>query len=66
MRPNLGTIDRVVRAVAGVVLLLLAFTGPKTPWGYVGLVLLVTSLVSFCPLYRMLGFSTTGRATPNA
>lgn len=66
MKPNLGSIDRLVRAVLGVVLLVLAFTGPKTPWGYVGLILLVTSLISFCPLYRALGLSTTRSELPRA
>jgi hypothetical protein len=58
MKPNEGTIDRVVRIVAGLGILSLAFVGPQTAWGYVGLVPLVTGLVGFCPLYAMLGVNT--------
>lgn len=58
MKPNEGTIDRVLRVVAGLGILSLAFVGPQTAWGYVGLVPLVTGLVGFCPLYAMLGIST--------
>jgi Protein of unknown function (DUF2892) len=58
MKPNEGTIDRVLRIVAGLGILSLAFVGPQTAWGYVGLVPLVTGLVGFCPLYAMLGVNT--------
>ncbi len=58
MKPNEGTIDRVLRVVAGLGILSLAFVGPQTPWGYVGLVPLATGLIGFCPLYAMLGIST--------
>lgn len=55
---NEGTIDRIVRVVAGVVILSLAFVGPHTPLGYLGIIPLATGLIGFCPLYRVLGFST--------
>lgn len=58
MKPNEGTIDRVLRVVAGLGILSLAFVGPQTPWGYVGLVPLATGLIGFCPLYAMLGINT--------
>ena len=58
MTRNEGTIDRVLRVILGLVLLSLVFIGPQTPWGWVGLVPLVTGLVGFCPLYRILGLST--------
>ncbi len=58
MKPNEGTIDRVLRVVAGLGVLSLAFVGPQTPWGYVGLVPLATGLIGFCPLYAMLGINT--------
>jgi len=50
-RNNVGGIDRVLRIVVGVVLLALVFVGPKTPWGWLGVVPLVTGLFSTCPLY---------------
>ena len=56
---NEGKVDRVARVVLGVALLALVFVGPKTWIGWLGLVPLVTGLVGFCPLYRLLGLRTT-------
>jgi len=50
--------DRALRVALGAGLIALAFLGPKTPWGWVGLVPLVTGLVGSCPLYRVFGFKT--------
>nr|BCX00885.1 MAG: hypothetical protein KatS3mg041_0931 [Bacteroidota bacterium] len=58
MTCNVGKVDRVIRIVLGLVLLSLFFVGPKTPWGLLGLVLLGTAFVRFCPIYRLLGLST--------
>ena len=58
MTVNEGTIDRAIRVVLGLGLLALAFTGPQTPLGYLGIVPLATGLLGFCPLYKVLGFST--------
>lgn len=58
MKQNEGTFDRVLRVVVGVVLLALAFVGPQTPWGYLGIIPLVTGLVGMCPLYAAFGFDT--------
>jgi len=58
MQANLGTIDRVIRLIAGAVVLSLAFFGPRTPFGYLGLVLIVTAGISFCPIYAALGLRT--------
>ena len=55
---NAGTLDRTIRIVLGLSLLALAFFGPKTAIGYVGIVPLLTGLVGFCPLYRLVGLST--------
>ena len=55
---NEGTIDRAVRIVAGLAILSLAFVGPQSPLGYIGLVPLVTGVIGFCPAYRLLGLST--------
>lgn len=61
MPRNEGTLDRGLRIFVGLVLLALAFVGPKTPWGYVGLLPLLTGLFGFCPLYQVLGISTCPR-----
>jgi hypothetical protein len=58
MSRNEGNIDRALRIIAGLALLALVFVGPQTPWGWIGIVLLVTGLVGFCPLYRLLGINT--------
>ena len=55
---NEGTVDRVVRVLLGALLLALVWVGPQSPWGWIGLVPLITGLVGSCPLYRLLGLST--------
>ena len=55
---NEGTLDRTVRILIGLGLLALAFTGPKSPWGYVGVIPVLTGLIGFCPLYRLVGLNT--------
>ncbi|MGB5683209.1 MAG: DUF2892 domain-containing protein, partial [Polyangiales bacterium] len=55
---NEHTADRVIRVLAGIALLSLVWIGPQTPWGWVGLVPLVTGLVGSCPIYRLFGIST--------
>ncbi len=55
---NEGKADRALRVIVGAVLIGLVFVGPKTPWGWVGLVPLVTGLVGTCPLYTMFGWRT--------
>jgi len=58
MTRNEGTMDRAVRVVLGLALLSLVFVGPHTWVGLVGLVPLLTGLVGFCPVYRLLGVRT--------
>ena len=50
--------DRVLRVVLGLVVLSLIFWGPKSLWGLVGLLPLVTGLVGSCPMYTLLGVRT--------
>lgn len=63
MKTNMGTLDRVLRTVVALVIAALYYTG--TISGTVALVLgafavifLLTSFVSHCPLYTLLGIST--------
>ncbi len=60
---NEGTLDRTVRVAVGIALLSLVFVGPRTSWGFVGLLPLATGVVGFCPAYRLLGVRTR-RADP--
>ncbi|MBS0394636.1 MAG: DUF2892 domain-containing protein [Proteobacteria bacterium] len=55
---NVGSVDRALRVVVGLALLSLVFVGPHTAWGWIGVVPLLTGLVSFCPLYTVLGIRT--------
>jgi len=55
---NEGKVDRVLRVIVGVVLISLVFVGPKTMWGWIGLVPLVTGLAGTCPMYTLFGMRT--------
>lgn len=58
MARNEGTLDRALRVILGLVLIALVFVGPQTPWGWIGVVPLLTGLVGMCPLYSVLGINT--------
>ena len=58
MTTNEATLDRILRVSLGVFLIALVFVGPRTPWGWLGVVPLVTGLAGFCPLYRLVGIDT--------
>ena len=55
---NEHVVERAVRVLVGIGLLAIAFVGPKTPWGYLGIIPLLTGLIGSCPLYTVFGFST--------
>ncbi len=57
MKRNVGNVDRIVRIVAG--LAVVAAGVYFQSWlGALGLVLIGTALVGFCPLYTLFGIST--------
>lgn len=58
MKINMGTLDRVLRIAAGLVLIALAATGTVGWWGWLGVVPLATGLFRFCPAYALLGVNT--------
>ena len=58
MKTNEGGIDRIVRIVAGLVLLGLMAMGTIGWWGWLGVVPLVTGLIGWCPAYTLLGMNT--------
>lgn len=60
MTRNEGNLDRILRALAGVVLIALAATGTVGWWGWIGIVPLVTAAMGWCPLYSMLGINSCG------
>ena len=55
---NEGLVDRLIRIAVGLVVLSLAFVGPQTPWGYIGVIPLITGIVGYCPAYRLFGINT--------
>jgi len=63
MRNNVGTIDRLIRAVIGLLLIAYAIPVgfPSTGWnwvGWIGVVPILTAIIGNCPLYSVLGVSS--------
>lgn len=58
MLQNVGSMDRVVRVVAGLVLIVGSLSGTIGAWGWIGVVPLATGLFRFCPAYMPFGLST--------
>lgn len=63
MKTNVGNLDRALRIAAGVVLIVLTLTNLIGPWGWLGIIPIVTGLTRFCPAYPLLGISTCKVAT---
>jgi hypothetical protein len=63
MQSNVGGFDRILRIVAGLVLLTFAavYHGDARWYGLIGIVPLATGLFRFCPAYTLLGFNTCRR-----
>lgn len=57
---NVGSTDRILRVLLGIVLIAMVFVGPQTAWGWLGLIPLVTGLFRMCPLYSLIGVNTCG------
>ncbi|MHB0992139.1 MAG: YgaP family membrane protein [Burkholderiales bacterium] len=55
---NVGRTDRIIRIVAGIILVGLAATGTIGYWGYIGVVPLATGLIGWCPAYLPFGIKT--------
>jgi hypothetical protein len=66
MNKNMGTLDRALRLAAVVVIAVLYFMGMITGTvaiilGVIAVAFVLTSLISWCPLYRIVGVSTAGK-----
>jgi Protein of unknown function (DUF2892) len=57
-KKNIGNADRAFRIVLGIALISLVFAGPRTIWGWVGIIPLLTAFMGSCPLYSLFGLST--------
>lgn len=63
MKKNMGSADRIIRVIIAAIMVTLYFTGTISGvWGLVliafSAILVLTSLVGFCPLYLPFGLST--------
>ena len=58
MVKNLGTIDRALRIVAGLGLIGATLAGYLPAWGWIGVVLLATAAIGWCPAYLPFGLKT--------
>lgn len=61
MIANVGTVDRAVRILAGLALIVAAAMGWIGVWGWLGVVVLATGVFRFCPAYLPFGLSTCKR-----
>ncbi len=58
MMLNEGVADRIARIIIGGVLVGTVLFGPRTLWGLIGFVPLMTGLIGYCPMYTLFGVST--------
>lgn len=58
MKSNVGGIDRILRIVVGLVLMGLTLNGNIGVWGWLGVVLVATGAIGWCPPYALFGWST--------
>lgn len=68
MTNNVGTVDRIVRVVIGLVFIAYALRlgFPDTGWnwvGWIGVVPILTAVLGTCPAYSIFGLSTRSRGT---
>jgi len=57
MSANVGSIDRIIRILAGLALIAWALTGGPV-WAWIGVVPLATGVFKFCPAYSLIGMNT--------
>lgn len=57
---NIGSIDKIIRFIVGIVLLSLLFfvNGNLKYWGLIGIIPILTAILGYCPLYSILGIKT--------
>lgn len=58
LKKNVGYLDSVLRVILGVIIVTAGFYY-NTYWGLLGLILVFSGAVSYCPVYRILGMETT-------
>ena len=63
MKRNIGTFDRILRITVGLFLIIATTANLIGVWGWIGIVVLATGLLSFCPMYTVLGVRSCGAQT---
>ena len=58
MNTNIGPVDATIRAILGIALIAATVFGVIGLWGFIGMVMVVTSLKRHCPVYQVLGMNT--------
>lgn len=58
MKTNVGGMDRILRIIIGLALIALTVTGTIGVWGWLGVVLLATGAIGWCPPYAIFGWNT--------
>jgi hypothetical protein len=66
MKCNVGTIDRTLRIVGGLILITLAAMGTIGVWGWIGVGPLLTGVFRFCPAYPLLGINSCSKYSGGA
>ncbi len=61
MKKNIGSVDKIIRIVLGIVILAYGYV-EQSWWGLIGLVPLLTAFMGFCPLYAPFKISTDKKA----
>lgn len=60
MKANVGTVDRIIRGVIGVLIIVLGVVF-QSWWGVIGLIPIISAAIRWCPIYRLLGITTCPR-----
>ncbi len=58
MQLNIGSAERITRIIVGLVLAALAYLNILGPWAWLGVVLIGTGAIGWCPPYAFFGWST--------
>ena len=64
MDANMGGKDRLIRLLVGLAMIGLAVLNVIGPWGWIGIVPLVSAVMGWCPVYMVLGLSTKEHPAP--
>ena len=59
-KTNVGGIDRFLRIAIGIALIAMTLLGTIGPWGWIGVVPLLTAAMGSCPLYTVFGVNSCG------